>query len=77
MLLSATAIAGPPFHTDDPEPVEYKHWEVYLASQYFNFRDGNIMTAPHVEISYGAIPNLQLHLIAPMVIANPAGDKAH
>jgi len=76
-LLHATALAGPPFRTDDPEPVEYKHWEVYLASQYFNFKDGSIMTAPHVEINYGAIPNLQLHLIAPMVNANPAGEKAH
>ena len=35
------------------------------------------MTAPHVEINYGAIPNLQLHLIAPMVNVNPAGVKAH
>jgi hypothetical protein len=76
-LFSTTAMAGPPFRTDDPEPVEHKHWEVYLASQYFNFRDGSIMTAPHVEINYGAIPNLQLHLIAPMVNANPAGEKAH
>jgi len=24
--------AGPPYITDDPEPVEYQHWEVYLAS---------------------------------------------
>ncbi len=23
--------AGPPFLTDDPEPVEYKHWEFYIA----------------------------------------------
>ena len=23
----------PPFFTDDPDPVELKHWEVYLASQ--------------------------------------------
>jgi hypothetical protein len=76
-FLSATALAGPPFRTDDPEPVEYKHWEVYVASQYFDFKDGSIMTAPHVEINYGAIPNLQLHLIAPMVNANPAGEKAH
>jgi hypothetical protein len=74
-FLSATALAGPPFRTDDPEPVEYQHWEVYLASQYFNYQDGSIMTAPHVEINYGAIPNLQLHLIAPMVNANPAGEK--
>ena len=24
--------AGPPFNTDDPEPVEFKHWEYYIAT---------------------------------------------
>ena len=26
------AQAGPPYITDDPEPVEYQHWEFYVAS---------------------------------------------
>ncbi len=30
---SATALAGPPYTTDDPEPVEYRHWKLHLASQ--------------------------------------------
>ena len=29
--LAATNIwAGPPFQTDDPEPIEFRHYEVYL-----------------------------------------------
>jgi hypothetical protein len=28
-----TAMAGPPFRTDDPDPVETEHWEVDLFSQ--------------------------------------------
>ena len=32
LALAATAFAGPPFLTDDPEPVPYKHWELYLFS---------------------------------------------
>jgi hypothetical protein len=24
--------AGPPFFTDDPETVRYKHWEYYISS---------------------------------------------
>jgi hypothetical protein len=32
-LLPGPASAGPPYTTDDPEPVELHHWEVYLASQ--------------------------------------------
>ncbi len=58
--------AGPPFTTDDPEPVEYRHWEVYLASQLHHDPDGWSGTSPHLEVNYGALPDLQLHLIAPV-----------
>jgi hypothetical protein len=27
-----TAFAGPPFRTDDPIPVDYRHGEIYLFS---------------------------------------------
>lgn len=65
-LLTTHALAGPPYVTDDPEPVEYRHWEVYLASM--TSRDAGVWsgTAPHVEVNYGAVPNLQLHTIMPM-----------
>ncbi len=69
VLVPEVARAGPPFITDDPEPVEYRHWEFYLATQHLLTADGAIGTAPHVEINYGAIPNLQLHLIAPLAYA--------
>ena len=57
VLAPVAAFAGPPFKTDDPEPVEYKHWEVYLASQGSLDRDTRSLTAPHVEINYGVFPN--------------------
>jgi len=63
--------AGPPFITDDPEPVEFRHWEIYLASQHTKDKDGWSGTAPHFEVNYGALPNLQLHLIAPFSYAKP------
>jgi hypothetical protein len=64
--LVTPAVAGPPYVTDDPEPVEYQHWEVYLAS--LLSRDAGTWsgTAPHVEVNYGAARNLQLHCILPM-----------
>ncbi len=68
--------AGPPFVTDDPEPVEYRHWEVYVASQYQNDTDGVQFTAPHVEINYGIIPDMQLHLIVPLLYVKPRGGAA-
>ncbi|MEO6874177.1 MAG: hypothetical protein ABI222_05090 [Opitutaceae bacterium] len=65
--------AGPPFATDDPEPVEFQHWEVYLGAQYEHGSDGASGTLPHVEVNYGAVPNLQLHLIAPVAFDALAG----
>jgi len=74
---TVSAFAGPPFRTDDPEPVEYKHWEVYLASQGSFDPDNTAITAPHVEINYGIYPNVQLHLIAPLEYVRPKGGPSH
>jgi hypothetical protein len=68
---STPVCAGPPYDTDDPEPVAYRHWEFYLASQSFNDRDGWNGTAPHFEVNYGVYPNVQLHLIAPLAFSVP------
>lgn len=74
LLLPAIALAGPPYTTDDPEPVEYHHWEVYLAFQTFWTKgqeaDG---TLPQLEVNYGAAPDLQLHTIVPMAWAVAEG----
>ena len=60
---SASLHAGPPFVTDDPEPVEYQHWEIYLASQLYHDDYGWTGTAPQMEVNYGVVPNLQLHVM--------------
>ena len=75
-FIPVPAIAGPPFQTDDPEPVGYKHWEIYLASQFRHDKDGDSATLPHVEINYGVIPNVQLHLIVPLAYNSPSGEKS-
>ncbi len=69
LLVCSTAAAGPPYTTDDPEPVEHHHWEFYLASQSSHDQGGWTGTAPHVELNYGAVPNLQLHVITPAAYA--------
>jgi len=69
------AYAGPPFITDDPEPVELHHYEFYISSLYSGDKAGYSTTAPHVELNYGAANNLQLHIIAPMVLARPFGGS--
>ncbi|MDP4189311.1 MAG: hypothetical protein Q8905_14765, partial [Bacteroidota bacterium] len=57
--------AGPPFNTDDPEPVPFKHWEYYISSVNTlqpGFWSG---TSPHFEVNYGVVPNVQIHLLLP------------
>ena len=71
------AAGGPPFVTDDPEPVEHRHWELYVASQHAETAEGWSGTAPHIEVNYGAAPELQLHLIAPLAYDAPALGSRH
>ncbi len=69
------ALAGPPFITDDPEPVEYQHWEFYVASLDFKTNRAWFGTAPHVEANYGVVSNVQLHLIEPLNYYAASGQR--
>ena len=69
--------AGPPFVTDDPEPVDYQHWEFYIASQDAKMGGDWSGTAPHFELNYGVVPDVQLHLIAPLAYDVPPAGSAH
>jgi hypothetical protein len=71
------ASSGPPFVTDDPEPVDYQHWEFYVASMHSKLEGDWSGTAPHFEINYGAVPELQLHVIAPLAYDSPPQGAAH
>ncbi len=66
MLCAGIACAGPPFKTDDPQPVDFRHWEFYVASEQSFQRVETDATLPHVEVNYGVIPDVQLHLVAPL-----------
>jgi hypothetical protein len=71
------AWAGPPFVTDDPETVEYRHGEAYLATQYAYDKDVTTGVAPLFEFNYGILPDMQLHLVAPFVYDKPRGLAMH
>ena len=74
--LVPAAWAGPPFITDDPEPVEYRHGEFSISSIYTDTRDAKTGTAPHIEANYGIAPDLQLHLLLPLAFSHPDGRAA-
>jgi hypothetical protein len=67
IFISAAYIyAGPPFFTDDPQTVDYMHWEFYLSSALqYSGNDADV-TLPHIETNYGLVPDVQIHLILPM-----------
>src|ERR1039458_6771297 len=68
LMLATRIVAGPPFLTDDPEPVDYRHWEAYLFAL-----GGYSIEGPAVEVNYGVLPDTQLHLIVPMTTVSGDG----
>jgi hypothetical protein len=71
LMLCAPALAGPPFITDDPEPVELGHWEVYGFSAATQVEGDKAGTLTGIEINNGAAPELQLHAIVPLAFDAP------
>lgn len=68
-------LAGPPFMTDDPVPVDVHHWEIYIASQDIFISNAGSGTLPHFEVNYGAFTNTQLHLIVPLAFSYLNNEK--
>ena len=73
LILATNMFAGPPFLTDDPEPVDYQHWEAYLFANGDHTSGGYSINGPAVELNYGALPDTQLHLIVPMTTVGGGG----
>ena len=71
---TAAAWAGPPFETDDPEPIDYKNYEFYT----FGSADGTPVemdtAGPAVEFNWGALPNVHLHIILPLATIMPRSN---
>src|SRR5271167_4085956 len=72
--VSTTALAGPPFQTDDPEPIDFRNYEFYT----FATSDGTSVETdtegPAVEFNWGALPNVHLHIIVPAAAVLPSND---
>jgi len=79
-LLARPTFAGPPFITDDPEPVDLHHWEFYTfgISNYSSdsHSSDNFIQGPAIEINYGALPDMQLHLVFGGAYDKATGDNA-
>lgn len=74
-LAISPASAGPPFRTDDPEPVEFQHFEFNMLSLGTKTSGGWSGILPGAEVNYGALPNLQLHAVIPQGFTAPTGGR--
>src|SRR5882724_1016822 len=74
--LPLAAYAGPPYLTDDPDPVEYGHLEVIPFYQLDRATDGSQLQGPAADISYGIAPEMHLNLVPVFIHEMPVGGPS-
>ena len=73
--LPSPALAGPPYMTDDPEPTDYQHFEIYTFSQ-GTATQGGVGGEGGIDFNYGGAPNLQLTATLPATYNFPASGSS-
>jgi hypothetical protein len=76
VTVAAPAWAGPPFDTDDPEPTDTGHWEIY------NFAagaraDGAFEGSGGFDLNYGAWKGVQLTATLPLDFVRGPGRRTN
>ena len=69
------ATAGPPYLTDDPEPTDLGHWEIYSFAA-GTISHGTFDGAAGFDLNYGALPEVQLTATLPLDIVHDGGTHA-
>jgi hypothetical protein len=69
---ASPAVAGPPYVTDDPEPTDLGHWEIYLFGSAGGAR-GAWDGAAGADLNYGAFDNVQLTATLPLDVTHARG----
>jgi hypothetical protein len=54
LLAAPSLLAGPPYVTDDPQPVDFRHWELYLSLLREADPGGRSGDLPHFEVGGSA-----------------------
>jgi hypothetical protein len=70
---TAPAFAGPPYQTDDPEPTELGHWEIYNFVD-LSGRGGTFDGEAGLDLNYGAAKGLQLTATLPVAFSHSPAD---
>lgn len=72
LLLASAAYAGPPFLTDDPEPTDIGHWEIYAPLFEAEGSGEDFGGSLGAELNYGAAKNLQITVGLPAAFSHDA-----
>lgn len=73
VLMATPALAGPPFLTDDPEPTDTGHFEIYAFDQGTNVR-GDTGGESGIDFNYGDATDLQLTAVLTLAYDAPRGE---
>ncbi|WP_075792253.1 hypothetical protein [Massilia putida] len=68
--------AGPPFVTDDPEPVDLHAWEINYGATWLRTMNGSGGALPGIDLNYGALPDVQLHAQPQLAYTRGTGGNA-
>ena len=77
LLIPAPALAGPPYVTDDPEPVDYEHYELYSYFTGGQARGLGTGGAPAIEYNYGFAPDSRIAIVATTAYERTPGVFAY
>jgi hypothetical protein len=74
-IMAGRAAAGPPFDTDDPEPTDTGHWEIYAFAA-GDHLGGARTGAGGTDLNYGPVPGVQLTATLPVAFERDGGFHA-
>jgi hypothetical protein len=69
-------VAGPPYVSDDPEPTDTGHFEIYMFDNGTNTK-ADTTGETGIDFNYGAAPDLQLTATVPAGYTDITGDASH
>lgn len=72
-FIPAIALAGPPYETDDPEPTDLGHYEIYAFTS-LQGAAGDGSAAAGLDLNYGPVKDVQLTATLPLGFDRPRGE---
>lgn len=73
LAVASPALAGPPYLTDDPEPTDTGHWEIYAFAA-GEGRHSTVDADVGFDLNYGAVRNVQLTATLPLSFARESSE---